>query len=164
MSELNNKLINMEKHRSAFENFIRVLPVPVLKDFVKGTSLQAIQFKKSNQVITTKDSESIDKEFPNSVEKSENKILVADGSADISGKRVAVLFSGGPASGGHNVVVGIKKALGSKNTLLATKAGPKGLLAGDFFEITDAMVADICNTGGFDFMGSDRTKIKSEEQ
>lgn len=164
MSELNNKLVNMEKHRSSFENFIRTLPVPVLKDFVKGSSLQAVNFKKTNQVLTTKDSEAITKNFPMSVEKSENKILTVDGSLDVSGKRVAVLFSGGPASGGHNVVVGIKKALGTKNTLLATKAGPKGLLAGDFFEITDEMADDICNTGGFDFMGSDRTKIKTEEQ
>ncbi len=89
---------------------------------------------------------------------------MADGPLDVSGKRVAVLFSGGPASGGHNVVVGVKKALGAKNTLLATKAGPKGLLAGDFFEITDTMIDDIINTGGFDFMGTDRTKIKSDEQ
>ncbi len=164
MSELNNKLINMEKHRSAFENFIRTLPVPVLKDFVKGSSLQAVKFKKSNQVLTTKDSEAITGAFPLSVEKSENKILVTDGVLEVSGKKVAVLFSGGPASGGHNVVVGIKKALGANNTLWATKAGPKGLLEGDFFEITDAMADDICNTGGFDFMGSDRTKIKTEEQ
>ncbi|MGL5955239.1 MAG: diphosphate--fructose-6-phosphate 1-phosphotransferase [Brevinema sp.] len=164
MSELNNKLINMEKHRSPFENFIRALSVPVLKEFVKGSSLQAVQFKKSNQVLTTKDSEAITLAFPLTIEKSENKILSVDGTLDVSGKRVAVLFSGGPASGGHNVVVGIKKALGANNTLLAVKQGPKGLLAGDFFEITDAMVDDICNTGGFDFMGSDRTKIKSQEQ
>ncbi len=164
MSQLNNNLVNMEKHHSSFENFVRTLPVPILKEFVKGSSLQAVGFKKSNQVLTTKDVAAITKEFPLSIEKSENKILVTDGVINIKGKRIAVLFSGGPASGGHNVVVGIKKALGEHNTLFATKAGPKGLLAGEFFEITDAMAASICNTGGFDFMGSDRTKIKSEEQ
>ena len=164
MSQLNNNLVNMEKHHSSFENFVRTLPVPILKEFVKGSSLQAVGFKKSNQVLTTKDVVAITKEFPLSIEKSENKILVTDGIINIKGKRIAVLFSGGPASGGHNVVVGIKKALGEHNTLLATKAGPKGLLAGEFFEITDKMVASICNTGGFDFMGSDRTKIKTEEQ
>ena len=164
MSQLNNNLVNMEKHHSSFENFVRTLPVPILKEFIKGSSLQAVGFKKSNQVLTTKDVTAITKEFPLSIEKSENKILVTDGVLNIKDKRIAVLFSGGPASGGHNVVVGIKKALGEHNTLLATKAGPKGLLAGEFFEITDEMVASICNTGGFDFMGSDRTKIKSEEQ
>ena len=164
MSQLNNNLVNMEKHHSSFENFVRTLPVPILKEFIKGSSLQAVGFKKSNQVLTTKDVTAITKEFPLSIEKSENKILVTDGVLNIKDKRIAVLFSGGPASGGHNVVVGIKKALGEHNTLLATKAGPKGLLAGEFFEITDEMVASICNTGGFDFMGSDRTKIKTEEQ
>ncbi|MDK2817948.1 MAG: diphosphate--fructose-6-phosphate 1-phosphotransferase [Spirochaetota bacterium] len=164
MSQLNNNLVNMEKGHSLFENFIRTLPVPILKEFVKGSSLQAVEFKKSNQVLTTNDLNAIETAFPLSIEKSENKILVTNGVLNIKNKRVAVLFSGGPASGGHNVIVGIKKALGEHNTLLATKAGPKGLLAGEFFEITEAMVASICNTGGFDFMGSDRTKIKSDEQ
>ena len=164
MSQLNNNLVNMEKGHSLFENFIRTLPVPILKEFVKGSSLQAVDFKKSNQVLTTKDLNAIETAFPLSIEKSENKILVTNSVLNIKNKRVAVLFSGGPASGGHNVIVGIKKALGEHNTLLATKAGPKGLLAGEFFEITEAMVASICNTGGFDFMGSDRTKIKSDEQ
>ena len=164
MSQLNNNLVNMDKGHSLFENFIRTLPVPILKEFVKGSSLQAVDFKKSNQVLTTKDLNAIETAFPLSIEKSENKILVTNSVLNIKNKRVAVLFSGGPASGGHNVIVGIKKALGEHNTLLATKAGPKGLLAGEFFEITEAMVASICNTGGFDFMGSDRTKIKSDEQ
>ena len=164
MSQLNNNLINMEKHHSSFENFVRSLPVPILKEFVKGSSLQAVDFKKTNVILNTKDSDAITKAFPLSVEKSENRMLIVEGVLSVKGKRVAALFSGGPASGGHNVVVGIKKALGADNTLLATKVGPKGLLAGDFFEITDEMVNNICNTGGFDFMGSDRTKIKTEAQ
>ena len=164
MSQLNNNLVNMEKGHSLFENFIRTLPVPILKEFVKGSSLQADDFKKSNQVLTTKDLNAIETASPLSIEKSEIIILVTNSVLNIKNKRVAVLFSGGPASGGHNVIVGIKKALGEHNTLLATKAGPKGLLAGEFFEITGAMGASYCNTGGFDFMGSDRTKIKSDEQ
>jgi pyrophosphate--fructose-6-phosphate 1-phosphotransferase len=82
----------------------------------------------------------------------------------VQGKRVAVLFSGGPAAGGHNVVCGLKRVLGAGNTLFGVKAGPKGLLKGSLFEITDANVDFILNTGGFDFLGSDRTKIKSDEQ
>ncbi|MGL4562937.1 MAG: diphosphate--fructose-6-phosphate 1-phosphotransferase [Brevinema sp.] len=164
MSNLKNHLKNMEKHNSSFEQFIRSLPVPVLKDFINGNTIQAVDFEKQNQILGSKDAAAVAKTFPLSIAKSENKILKAKGTINVSGKRVAILFSGGPASGGHNVVVGVKKALGSNNTLLATKAGPKGLLSGDFFEITDKMADDILNTGGFDFMGSDRTKIKSEEQ
>jgi pyrophosphate--fructose-6-phosphate 1-phosphotransferase len=80
-----------------------------------------------------------------------------------SGKRVAVLFSGGPAAGGHNVVAGLKHILGAANTLLGVKAGPKGLLKGNMFEITDVHVKQIINTGGFDFLGTDRTKIEKPE-
>ena len=70
----------------------------------------------------------------------------------------------GPAAGGHNVIAGLKAALGGKNRLLGVRAGPKGLIEGKLFEIDDAAVAGILNTGGFDFLGSDRTKIKKEEQ
>ena len=66
--------------------------------------------------------------------------------------------------GGHNVVCGLKRVLGAGNTLFGVKAGPKGLLKGALFEITDANVDFILNTGGFNFLGSDRTKIKSSEQ
>lgn len=164
MSDLNTFLIGMEKHHSPFEQFIRKMPVPVLSAFTKSGGISPVAFKKSGKTLSTKDSAAVSKTFPLSVEKSQNMVLTAEGAVTASGKRVAALFSGGPASGGHNVVVGIKKALGKNNTLLATKAGPKGLLEGSFFEVTDAMAAEITNTGGFDFMGSDRTKIKTEEQ
>lgn len=78
-------------------------------------------------------------------------------------KRVAVLFSGGPASGGHNVVWGLFEALRG-NTLFGVKAGPGGLLKGDLFEITETALSRVKNLGGFDFLGTDRTKIKSDEQ
>jgi pyrophosphate--fructose-6-phosphate 1-phosphotransferase len=58
--------------------------------------------------------------------------------------------------------VGLKDILGDHNRLYGVTAGPKGLLAGDLFEITD--VSGIRNTGGFDFLGSDRTKITTSEQ
>ncbi len=79
-------------------------------------------------------------------------------------KRIAVLFSGGPAPGGHNVVAGLKRILGEQNLLFGVKAGPKGLLQGSLFEVTEKNVSVIMNTGGFDFLGSDRTKIKTDEQ
>ena len=62
------------------------------------------------------------------------------------------------------MVAGLKKILGADNTLLGVKAGPKGLIEGKLFEITDQAVIGIINTGGFDFLGSDRTKIKTDAQ
>ncbi|MBR9700580.1 diphosphate--fructose-6-phosphate 1-phosphotransferase [Candidatus Woesearchaeota archaeon] len=75
-------------------------------------------------------------------------------------KRVAVMFSGGPAAGGHNVLFGIQDALGKHNTLLGAKGGPGGFLQGDLFEIED--LSKVKNQGGFDFLGTDRTKIKNK--
>ncbi len=165
MADLASELIAMENHNSLFEQEIRSLKVPVIKSFIKDGKIVPTSFKETSKVLGTKDVDKVSQAFKKSVGVTGNKVLEAkEGVPSVTGKRVAVLFSGGPASGGHNVVVGIKKALGSGNTLLGTKAGPKGLLAGDFFEITDKAVNNIINTGGFDFLGSDRTKIKTEEQ
>ncbi|SFB84084.1 pyrophosphate--fructose-6-phosphate 1-phosphotransferase [Brevinema andersonii] len=164
MNELVQNLIKMENHHSLFEDFIKNLSVPVVETFLNKGKINPISFKKSDHILNTKDQSAVAEAFPQSIALSENKILVADSFINVENLRVAVLFSGGPASGGHNIVVGIKKALGEKNTLLGVKAGPKGLLAGDFFELTDELVLQVVNTGGFDLLGSDRTKIKTEEQ
>ena len=166
MSTLAEQLQKMEAHNSIFEAAVRELPLPVCAAFGSSTQAQAVSFASSKQVLNTRDSESVAKAFPNSVQASGNAVLVPSGvnPGSAQGKRVAVLFSGGPASGGHNVVCGIKRVLGKGNTLLGVKPGPKGLLLGDLFEISDADVAGIINTGGFDFLGTDRTKIKSDEQ
>jgi pyrophosphate--fructose-6-phosphate 1-phosphotransferase len=78
-------------------------------------------------------------------------------------RRVAVLFSGGPASGGHNVIAGLSHAL-KKCTLLGVRGGPAGLLRGDMRVITAADIRRIQSTGGFDLLGTDRTKLKTPEQ
>ncbi len=78
----------------------------------------------------------------------------------LKGKKVAVLFSGGPASGGHNVIVGLHEML-KGNTLYGVRNGPDGLLNDDFFLIKSTKA--IVNTGGFDFLGTGRKKIKTHE-
>ncbi len=166
MSTLAEQLQKMEAHNSIFEAAVRQLPLPVCAAFGSAAQPQAVSFANTARVLNTKDSASVARSFPNSVQASGNAVLAASGvnSNSAQGKRVAVLFSGGPASGGHNVVCGIKRVLGNGNTLLGVKPGPKGLLQGNLFEITDADVDSIINTGGFDFLGTDRTKIKSDEQ
>lgn len=164
---LTSVLKKMEKGNSIFETNIRKLNVPVCKEFLaKGNKLQPVVFKESGKTLKTKDSKKVNAAFPHVSTVSKNRLLVGkkfEGKA-VKGKRVAVLFSGGPAAGGHNVVAGIKTILGKGNTVLGVKAGPKGLLEGKLFEIKDKDVSRILNTGGFDFLGSDRTKIKSPEQ
>jgi pyrophosphate--fructose-6-phosphate 1-phosphotransferase len=166
MANIQSTLTGMEKHHSLFEKEIRTLETPVIAIFKNKNAIQPVLFDKVGATIETKDAEKVKSFFPQTTALSKNAILHASGANTnpAKGKRVAVLFSGGPASGGHNVVVGLRQALGADNVLLGVKAGPKGLIEGNLFEISMKDIDVIKNTGGFDFLGSDRTKIKTPEQ
>ena len=166
MSDITSLLTKMESHNSIFEDSIRSLDIPICAVFKNGSAIVPITFDESAESISTKDTAKVNEQFPKTSSASKNRVLFGIGKnpSPLKGKRVAVLFSGGPAAGGHNVVAGLKKVLGKENTLLGVKAGPKGLIEGKLFEITDEAIARILNTGGFDFLGSDRTKIKTDEQ
>lgn len=80
---------------------------------------------------------------------------------------VGVILSGGQAPGGHNVIAGLLDGLkegNPKSKLLGFRGGPSGILEDDYVEITPDFVDKYRNTGGFDIIGSGRTKIESEEQ
>ncbi|HYD42771.1 MAG TPA: diphosphate--fructose-6-phosphate 1-phosphotransferase [Anaeromyxobacter sp.] len=166
MSQIETLITQTEKHRSIFEECIRKLAVPVCAAFKDGAGIAPVDFQAGAEAISTKDTPAVNAKFPKTSGASGNKILVGQGrrGAPVQGKRVAVLFSGGPAAGGHNVIAGLQAALGKGNKLFGVRAGPKGLIEGKLFEITEEAVAGILNTGGFDFLGSDRTKIKKDEQ
>jgi pyrophosphate--fructose-6-phosphate 1-phosphotransferase len=81
--------------------------------------------------------------------------------------QVGVVFSGGQAAGGHNVIIGIHdalKQLDSNSRLFGFFDGPGGIVAGKSKELTQADIAHYLNQGGFDMIGSGRTKIETEEQ
>ncbi|MCP3944978.1 MAG: diphosphate--fructose-6-phosphate 1-phosphotransferase [Desulfobacteraceae bacterium] len=161
---LKNKLIDMEKNRSPFECEIRKRNVLISKKFIKNNKVCPVLFESSGQKLDIHN-DSVAASFKNVINDNNNEVLKAKGIMDeVSGRRIAVLFSGGPAAGGHNVLAGIKKVLGKGNKLFGIKAGPKGLLRGRLFEITDEAIENVLNLGGFDLLGSDRTKIKSKEQ
>jgi pyrophosphate--fructose-6-phosphate 1-phosphotransferase len=166
VSQIETLITQTEKHRSIFEECIRTLAVPVCAAFKDGAAIAPVEFQAGADAISTKDTPAVNAQFPKTSGASGNKILVGEGRSrnPAQGKKVAVLFSGGPAAGGHNVIAGLQAALGKGNKLLGVRAGPKGLIEGKLFEITEAAVAQILNTGGFDFLGSDRTKIKKDEQ
>jgi pyrophosphate--fructose-6-phosphate 1-phosphotransferase len=80
---------------------------------------------------------------------------------------VGVILSGGPAPGGHNVIAGLfdgLKAGNAKSRLIGFRGGPGGLVEDKHMEITAELVASYRNTGGFDMIGSGRTKIETPEQ
>jgi pyrophosphate--fructose-6-phosphate 1-phosphotransferase len=80
---------------------------------------------------------------------------------------VGVILSGGQAPGGHNVIAGLFDGLKKGNAesrLIGFKGGPSGLIEGHYMEITAALVDEYRNTGGFDMIGSGRTKIETPQQ
>jgi len=80
---------------------------------------------------------------------------------------VGVILSGGQAPGGHNVISGIfdgLKALNPANKLYGFLGGPSGLVDHQYIELTSAIVDEYRNTGGFDIIGSGRTKLEEEAQ
>jgi len=81
--------------------------------------------------------------------------------------RVGVLFSGGPAPGGHNVIAGLFQWLKSWNpdsTLVGFSGGPDGLLNNEYIEIKEDVVASFWNAGGFNMLATGRTKIDTPEK
>lgn len=81
--------------------------------------------------------------------------------------RVGVVFSGGQAPGGHNVVTGLfdaLKKLNPANELIGFLDGPSGILNNKTKPLTVDLLADYRNQGGFDLIGSGRTKIEAPEQ
>ena len=82
-------------------------------------------------------------------------------------RNVGVILSGGQAPGGHNVIAGLYDALkqaNSKNNLYGFLGGPSGIIEGEYVEFNDEFINDYRNTGGFDIIGSGRTKLETEEQ
>ncbi len=113
------------------------------------------------------DQEKIKALFPNTYGK--NEITFAKGANTSAAKKqvVGVILSGGQAPGGHNVICGLYdavKATDKSNVLLGFKGGPSGLIEDDFIEFDDAYIDAYRNTGGFDIIGSGRTKLETEEQ
>ena len=113
------------------------------------------------------DQEKIKALFPNTY--GEKEITFEKGKNTSLAKKqvVGVILSGGQAPGGHNVICGLYdalKATDKNNVLLGFKNGPSGLLDDDYIEFTDEYINEYRNTGGFDIIGSGRTKLETKEQ
>ena len=113
------------------------------------------------------DQEKIKALFPNTYGK--NEITFQKGANTSTPKKqvVGVILSGGQAPGGHNVICGLYdalKATDKDNVLLGFKGGPSGLIDDDYIEMTDDFIDQYRNTGGFDIIGSGRTKLETTAQ
>ena len=113
------------------------------------------------------DQEKIAALFPNTYGKNEITFQKGANTSETKKLVVGVILSGGQAPGGHNVVCGLYdalKALSAENVLIGFKGGPSGLLDNDFIVFEDDYINQYRNTGGFDIIGSGRTKLETQEQ
>ena len=130
-----------------------------------GISQICVQNGAATQSVA--DQEKIRALFPNTYGKNEITFQKGDNTAESKKLVVGVILSGGQAPGGHNVICGLYdalKALSPENQLFGFKGGPSGLLDNDFIVFGDEYIDQYRNTGGFDIIGSGRTKLETEEQ
>ena len=113
------------------------------------------------------DQEKIRELFPNTYGKKEIVFKKGQNTSKAGKQVVGVILSGGQAPGGHNVICGLYdalKATSKDNVLYGFKNGPIGILNDDYVVFDDEFINEYRNTGGFDIIGSGRTKLETEEQ
>ena len=129
--------------------------------------ISEICVKNGGATESVADQEKIKALFPNTYGKNEITFQKGENTSVAKKQVVGVILSGGQAPGGHNVVCGLYdalKALNSENVLIGFKGGPSGLLDNDFIVFEDDYINQYRNTGGFDIIGSGRTKLETQEQ
>ena len=139
---------------------------PKLPGMLRG-GISEISVKVGAPTQSVADQDRIKAKFPNTYGKEEITFVKGTNTSVAKKQVVGVILSGGQAPGGHNVISGLYdalKATNKDNVLLGFKGGPDGLLKNDYVEFTDKFIDEYRNTGGFDIIGSGRTKLEKDEQ
>ena len=126
----------------------------------------AVKVQEGAPTQSVDNQEDIKKLFPNTYGMPLVEFVPAD-SANNAKINVGIILSGGQAPGGHNVISGLfdeVKKLNPENRLYGFLMGPGGLVDHNYIEITAENLQAYRNTGGFDMIGSGRTKLEKEEQ
>ncbi|MDO5444485.1 MAG: diphosphate--fructose-6-phosphate 1-phosphotransferase [Eubacteriales bacterium] len=126
-----------------------------------------ISVKEGAPTQSVADQEKIKALFPNTYGKNEITFEKGTNTSAVKKQVVGVILSGGQAPGGHNVICGLYdalKAINPENELYGFKGGPSGLVEDDYVVFDDEFINAYRNTGGFDIIGSGRTKLETEEQ
>lgn len=113
------------------------------------------------------DQEEIGKLFPNTYGMPLIQFVESTETVNFPAINVGVILSGGQAPGGHNVISGIFdgiKTLNKDSKLYGFILGPGGLVDHNYMELTGDIIDEYRNTGGFDIIGSGRTKLETKEQ
>ena len=123
--------------------------------------------KEGEETQSVADQEKIKALFPNTYGKKEITFEKGTNTSEAKKQVVGVILSGGQAPGGHNVICGLYdalKATNKENVLYGFKNGPIGLIEDDYIIFDDEYINQYRNTGGFDIIGSGRTKLETNEQ
>jgi diphosphate-dependent phosphofructokinase len=153
----------MIKEKSALQIARAVYKAKLPAVFAKGANVAICV---GAPTTAAADAEKIAKLFPQTYGA---PILTFESGAATTAKvlKVGVILSGGQAPGGHNVIAGLfdgLKSLNSSNQLYGFLGGPGGLVDNKYMELTSDIIDEYRNTGGFDIIGSGRTKLEEEAQ
>ncbi|MCR5362877.1 MAG: diphosphate--fructose-6-phosphate 1-phosphotransferase [Bacteroidales bacterium] len=136
---------------------------PKLPKALRG-ALKAVEGAPTQSVA---DQEEVKKLFPNTYGMPYLKFEPIEGKMQTAQMNVGVILSGGQAPGGHNVISGLFdgiKKLNPNNKLYGFLLGPGGLVDHKYMELTADIIDEYRNTGGFDIIGSGRTKLEKKDQ
>ncbi len=126
----------------------------------------AVKVKEGAPTQSVDNQDEIKKLFPNTYGMPLVEFVPGE-AANNAKMNVGVILSGGQAPGGHNVITGLfdqLKRLNPENRLFGFILGPGGFVDHDYMELTADIIDEYRNTGGFDMIGSGRTKLEKEEQ
>ncbi len=157
-----NYLIELSKMKKSLLQKARAQYQPKLPKGLKG----AVSVKEGAPTQSVGDQEEIKKLFPNTYGMPLIEFVPGEESANCK-MNVGVILSGGQAPGGHNVICGIfdaVKKMNPENKVYGFLMGPGGLVDHKYMELTPEFVDDYRNTGGFDMIGSGRTKLEKVDQ
>ena len=131
------------------------------------SGVNSLELVEGSATQSVRDQEQIKNLFANTYGKPTVTFKPALSSAVSEVRNVGVILSGGQAPGGHNVIAGLYDALKNANPankLYGFLGGPSGIIDGKYVEVDDEFINAYRNTGGFDIIGSGRTKLETEEQ
>ena len=132
-----------------------------------SAGVNSLEMVEGSATQSVRDQEQIQELFKNTYGKPTVTFKHSSMSKEAGVTNVGVILSGGQAPGGHNVIAGLYDALkqaNSANKLYGFLGGPSGIIDGKYVEFDDKFIDAYRNTGGFDIIGSGRTKLETEEQ
>lgn len=149
------KISALQKARASYQ--------PKLPNGLRGN----VKIAEGEATQSVADQKEIENLFPNTYGLPIVNFEPTDEKREYAPINLGVILSGGQAPGGHNVICGLFDELKKQNSeskLYGFLMGPGGLVDHEYIELTEEVINEYRNTGGFDMIGSGRTKLETEEQ